>query len=415
MKIAGFAEGTRGGGPGLVGTIMILKSTAAHGHNVVLLMGGKVTPGRENFIASDADSALALKEGDGSFGIVSVKARTHWRFCPSMLWRFSKLVRSSDFVTLHSLYSFPVLAGYLLARLHRKPYGIWPHGVLAPFQRSVSARKKWIYNKLFADRILHNAAVIFYSAEGEREEAAPLRLPTPSVIVPDGFNAEEFADLPARGLFRARFLNGHTGPLVLFLARLNAKKGLDLLIRAMGRVIAEKPDVRLAIVGPPDPPSFNREVLQWVKKNGIESQTSLPGMADPQMRLEAYADSDLFVLPSHAENFGNSIFEAMASGIPVVVSDTLNYAAEFAKSGAGLAVPRTAEDFFTAIMKLLDQPEARSEMGTCGRVCARRYSLEETGAKIAKTIESVLLRRPFPDDLVPMTLPPGANVNKGMP
>ena len=402
MKIIGFVEGTRGDEPGIVGVPMILKSTAAHGHSVVLLMGGLPSLGSEKFVISDSDSALARKEGNGTFGIVSMRAWTHWRFCPAMLWRYSRLVREADFVTLHSLYSFPVLAGYLLARFHRKPYGIWPHGVLAPFQRLISARKKWIYNKLFGHRILQNASVIFYSAEGEREEAAALGLRSPSVVIPDGFDAESFAALPKRGCFRERFLTGHTGPLILFLARLNAKKGLDILIEAMQRVIAERPEARLAIVGPSDPPSFNNHVVQLVKENGIESQTVVPGMANSKMRLEAYADADVFVLPSHAENFGHSIFEAMACGVPVVVSETLNFAEEFSRAGAGFALPRTPEAFSTAIIDLIDRPGTRREMGNCGQLLARQYSLEVTGAKMARAVESILDRRLLPADLAPM-------------
>jgi glycosyltransferase involved in cell wall biosynthesis len=265
----------------------------------------------------------------------------------------------------------------------------------------VSARKKWIYNKVFANRILQNASVIFFSAEGEREEAAVLGLRPPSVLVPDGFDPSEFATLPERGQFREQFFGGHKGPLVLFLARLNAKKGLDVLIEAMRSVIAERPDVRLAIVGPPDPVSFRKDVLRWVKENNIESQTVLTGVADKEMRLQAFADSDVYVLPSHAENFGFSVFEAMACGLPVVVSDTLNFASEFARSGAGFVLPRAPEVFSDAILKLIDHPELRREMGARGRILVRQYSLEETGAKVSKTVESIFHRRPFPEDLVP--------------
>ena len=401
VRIVGFVEGARGDSPGIVGVPMILKSTAAHGHSIVLLMGGSPSLGSEKFVVPDASGALARKEGNGTFGIVSIKAWRYWFFCPPMLWRFHRLVRESDFVTLHSLYSFPVLAGYVLARLHRKPYGISPHGVLAPFQRVVSARKKWVYNKVFANRILQSASVIFYSAEGEREEAAILKLKPPSVLVPDGFDPSGFATLPGRGRFREQFFDGHKGPLVLFLARLNAKKGLDLLIAAMQRVIAARPDVRLAIVGPPDPISFNKDVLRWVKENNIESQTVLTGVADKVMRLQAFADADIYVLPSHAENFGFTVFEAMACGLPVVVSDTLNFAPDFARSGAAFVVPRSPVSFADAIIKLVDQPDLRLEMGIRGRALVHQYSLDETGAKVAKTIESILYRKPFSDDLVP--------------
>ena len=401
MRIVGFVEGARGDSPGIVGVPIILKSAAAQGLNVILLMGGSPSLGSNRFVVSDADAALARKEGNGTFGIISIKSWTFWFFCPSILWRFSRLVRDADFVTLHSLYSFPVLAGYLLARLHGKPYGISPHGVLAPFQRIVSARKKWIYNRVFGNRILQNASVIFYSAEGEREEASVLKLRPPSVLVPDGFDPSEFAILPERGRFRERFFDGHKGPLVLFLARLNAKKGLDLLIEAMRSVIAERPDVRLAIVGPPDPVSFNKDVLRWVRENNIEAQTALTGMADKEMRLQAFADSDVYVLPSHAENFGFTVFEAMACGIPVVVSDTLNFAPDFSRSGAGFVLSRTPEAFSKAILNLIGHPDLRNKMGACGRNLVRQYSLEETGAKVAKTVESILHRRPFPEDLVP--------------
>jgi len=403
LKIIGFAEGPRGGSPGIVSVPTILKSTAEHGHHVVLLMGGAANAGAEHFVVRDTRSALARVAGDGTFGIVVLKSWTHWRFCPEIVWRHWQLVKSSDFVMVHSLYSFPVLAGYVLARIFRKPYGIYLHGVLAPFQRQVSAQKKALYNKFFVNRILRNAAVIFYSAEGEREETRPLALTSSSVVVPDGFDASGFRALPVRGRFRARFFGGHTGPLVLFLARLNAKKGLDLLIEAMAKVIAERPDARLAIVGPPDPVPFKRQVEQWVKDAGIESQTVLTGNADAAMRLEAFADSDVYVLASHAENFGFSVFEAMACGVPAVVSETLNLAKEFAESGAAVALPRNANAFSAAILNLLGDPDLRRKMGECGEEFVQRYSLQETGAKVAATLESILERRPLPAYLAPVT------------
>jgi glycosyltransferase involved in cell wall biosynthesis len=402
--IVGFAEGPRGGSPGIVSVPTILKSTAEHGHSVVLLMGGAANSGSEHFVVRDAASALARKEGEGTFGIVVLKAWTHWRFCPAIFWRYWKLVRSSDFVMVHSLYSFPVLAGYSLARIFGKPYGIYLHGVLAPFQRQVSAQKKAVYNAFFTNRILSNASVIFFSAEGERAETKPLALRAPSVIVPDGFDASGFTVLPERGRFRARFFGGHTGPLILFLARLNAKKGLDLLVEAMAQVFAERPDARLAIVGPPDPVPFRKQVEQWIKDAGIESKTVLTGSADAEMRLEAFADSDIYVLASHAENFGFSVFEAMACGVPVVVSETLNFAGEFSDSGAAIALPRKSNAFSAAILNLLDHPELRRDMGECGKRFVRQYSLEETGAKVAATIESIKQRRPLPSYLAPITV-----------
>ena len=388
MKIIGFVEGAtlRKGGMGLVGVPTILASTAARGHHIALVMGGPPGTGMERFLVGDLKSAFRRREGDGTFGAVSVWATARWALAPAILWRARRDVSTADFVTLHSLYSFPVLAGYVLATLYRKPYGVWPHGVLAPFQRTVSAGTKWVYDKLFVNRILRHAAVIFYSAEGERDESKALTGDVNWAIVPDGIDVRRYSDLPARGLFRKRFALGERGPLILFLARLNRKKGLDLLLDAMAQVIHRRPDSQLAIVGPPDPPAFRGLVEEWITARGLQGKVHMMGGVTEAIKREALADADVFAMPSEAENFGFSVFEAMASGIPVVVSDTINYASEIAGSNAGYSVRRDAASVSDAILTLLDDGSRRELMGANGIALAKRYSQENTGELVEAAI-----------------------------
>jgi glycosyltransferase involved in cell wall biosynthesis len=401
VRIIGFTEGAirSKGGLGLVGVPLILGSTAARGHSITLVIGGPSYPGGERFLTHNVDNGFAKPQDGGAFGIMAMRAWGTWALAPAILWRLRKYVRTADWVSLHSVYSFPVLAGYLLARLYRKPYGIWPHGVFAPIQRRVSSRIKAVYNLLFANRILKGASVVIYSAAGEREEAKDLGLTTRSVIIPDGTDTSQFESLPPRGRFRQRFLAGYQGGLVLFLGRLNQKKGLDLLIQSMRLVADRRPDTRLAIVGPPDPSAFEHQLREWIRQSGIESHVVVTGAVSHEVKLEALADADIVILPSHAENFGHSVFEAMASSIPVVVSNTINYAEEIARSGAGLAVPRNPESLAEAMLHLLHNPSARAEMGANGPQLARRYSLEDTGRKVERVVESIVHRRPLPADL----------------
>lgn len=403
MTIVAFVEGAlaRKGGIGLMGGATNLRSTAWRGHRVLVAMGGPPSPGKQHYVAPDPESALARKEKAGSFGVVTFRASGVWAFCPSLLWRMNRFVREADFVSVHSLYSFPVLAGFLLARIHGKPYGIWPHGVWAPVQRKISARKKWLYDKLIGRRIAQSASLLFFSAEGEREEAQCLGLTAPSVVIPDGFDAGEFSSLPPRGLFRKRYLNGHAGPLILFLARLNAKKGLDVLIDAMAVIAAERPDARLAVVGPADPPEFEGEVRRRIQTRRLESVIALTGRVDAETKLQAFSDSNIYVLPSQAENFGFSIFEAMASRIPVVVSDTLNYSREIEAEGAGYSVPRDASHFASAVLALIANPELCRRMGENGSILAQRYSIEDTAEKVEGAIVSILSGRQLPAELKP--------------
>jgi glycosyltransferase involved in cell wall biosynthesis len=398
MKIVSLVEGAVAskGGIGIVGVPLAMRSLAERGHQIVLLVSGGVSPGTEGFVTKDVCTALTRIEGAGTFGILSFQAWRIWAFSLGMIRVANKLVRDADLIYLNSLYSFPVLLGYLLARKYRKPYCIWPHGVLAPFQRKQSARKKWLYDVLIARKMLENAAVVFYAASGEQDEAAQLRLTQTSAIVPNGVDVGVYSELPASGKFRAAFMDGHKGPLVIFLSRLAVKKGLDLLIKAMAEVVSQRPEVRLAIIGGPDPPSFARQVQAWVTENGLESNAVITGFVSPEEKLQAFADADVFVLPSQAENFGLSIFEAMASRLPVVISDTLNYAGEIVRSAAGFSVPREPHAFAEAILQLVREPVLRRQMGENGLRLARRYSWANTAAKIECVSESIVRHNPLP-------------------
>jgi glycosyltransferase involved in cell wall biosynthesis len=373
------------------------------------MIAGPISPGREKFLVPDVKSALQRAEGAGTFGVVCFRpwnfltSRTWetWSFAPGLLWQTYKHFRTVDCISLHSLYSFPVLVGYLLARLHRKPYGLWPHGVLAPFQRGVSPRKKWLYDNLVAKRMLNNASVLFFTASGEYEEAAGLRLRAPVAIVPEGMDASEFLSLPPKGQFRRQVFPGQDIELVVFLARLNAKKGLDLLIRAMAKVISRRPRARLAIVGPPDPPAFERKVSDWIRECGIDGHVVVTGLVSQEKKGEVMADADVFALPSQAENFGYSVFEAMASRVPVVVSDTINYAGEISLAGAGIAVPRNPECLADAIISLLADPDLRHRMGLKGLELARKFDWAKTGLSVERVFDCILNRRGVPSDLAP--------------
>ncbi len=401
MRVVSFVEGARlgSGGVGLVGVPSIARSIAERGHHVVLVVAGDIMPGAERFGQSSPDCIFHSLEGTPAFGIIPFPALGRWAFSPSLFTSMYRYVCHADFVTLHSLYSFPVLAGYAMARLAGKPYGVWPHGVLAPFQRRVSAKKKRAYDLVSARSILNDASVLFYSATGERDEAAPLRLRAPSVIVPHGIDLGEFSQLPARGQFRARYLGGHQGPLVLYLGRLNAKKGLDLLVAAFSRVVAQLPEARLAIVGAGDPPSFESQVDDWLRRWGIAERTVMPGLIAGDQKLSALADADVFVLPSHAENFCFAMFEAMAARVPVVIADSLNLAPEVERWEAGLVLRRDPEAFASGMLELLVNEELRRSMGERGLCMAKSYSWHSTGVRVEKTMKCIMEGMPLPAEL----------------
>lgn len=382
------------GGVGLVPVPPLARVLAERGHLVVVDMFGPPIPGAEAF---NGDTAQAFKR---NLVAVSYPANGRFAFSREGFVNVRSHIARADFVMLNSLYSFAVLSGYLGARRFGKKYSLTPHGVLAPFQRSVSRRKKTVYDFLFARRILEEASVLFYSAEGERNETAALQLHAPSVIIPHGIDLEPFAQLPARGVFRQKYLNGFDGPLALYLGRLNAKKGLDVLIQAMSLVHQKKPQARLALVGAGDPPEFAAQVQAWVHEKNLQDVIVMPGLLMGVEKMQALADADLFVLPSHAENFSYALFEAMASRLPVVIADALNFAPHVRAMGAGRVVAREPAALAGAMLELLASPETRTLMGARGAQLAARYSWNAVGEQMERAILAVLRNEPLPADLV---------------
>jgi glycosyltransferase involved in cell wall biosynthesis len=367
------------------------------------MVGGEAMPSARPMLRKDVESVFGA-DAAGDLGVVAFPALGRWCFSPSLYQAAMRNVRDADFVTLHSMYSFPVLAGYLAAKRHNKPFGLWPHGVFAPVQRKIGRTKKAAYDAAIARHILNDAAVLFYSADGERDEAESLGLRAPSVVIPHGLDTSAFEQPPIRGAFRQKHLAGHQGPVVLYLGRLNAKKGLDLLVEAMARVLRSTPDARLVIAGGGHPPSFAGDVRRWTERAGIQAATVLTGPVDEVEKVSALVDCDVFVLPSAAENFGFAMFEAMASGRPVVCSDTLNYAHEVRRYEAGIVVERHPANFAEAISTLISNPELRGIMGQNGRELVKHYSWESCGRKVELAIESVLSGARFPSDLRPEPL-----------
>jgi len=372
---------------------------ARRGHAVVLCVAGQANIDAQRFVTRTTSGVLMAGWASEGFHMLTDPAISKWAIAPKMVIRAARYARNADVITLHSVYSFPVLLGYLLARRYNKPYCLWPHGVLAPFQRRVSAGKKRVYGWLVAQRILNHASAIVFTSQGERDETRSLGVTARSVIIPHGIDTGPYEHLPERGAFRAQYLQAHSGPIVLFLSRLNAKKGLDVLIQAFAQVVEHLPDTCLAIVGNSDPPAFESEVQAWLRQYGLARHAAMTGPLTGESKRQAFADADVFVLPSHAENFGVAIFEAMASRLPIVVSDTLNYADEIRRSEAGFVVRRDPREFASAILKLLTDSDLRKRMGGNGLRMAQAYSWQACGEKVERTIQCVLQGKALPADL----------------
>jgi glycosyltransferase involved in cell wall biosynthesis len=177
--------------------------------------------------------------------------------------------------------------------------------------------------------------------------------------------------------------------VVLTLGRLAVKKGLDILIRAFAIAAREIPRASLVIAGPDDE-GIQPSLEQLAAHEGIGDRLVFPGMLVGDDKLSALAAADVWALPSHTENFGIAVMEALAAGCPTVVSPAVNLADEIGRSKAGLVRDAEPEPFAEAIASLLHDPARRSELAARAREFARRYDWDALAPGILEMYEGVV-------------------------
>ncbi len=137
------------------------------------------------------------------------------------------------------------------------------------------------------------------------------------------------------GLFLRTALKPKAKDISLFLGRIHRKKGCDMLIDAFAKVAADDPDLYLVMAGP-DQQQWSAKLKQTAANLGIKNRVFWPGMVTGDAKWGAFYGSEAFILPSHQENFGIAVAEALACGKPVLLADKVNIAEEIAEDGAGL-------------------------------------------------------------------------------
>lgn len=303
-------------------------------------------------------------------------------------------VPASDLVHIHSLYLFHNLVAGHWCRRFAVPYLVRPHGTLDPFIYRRHRRRKRLMEHLFERRNIRQAAALHFTTAAEAKLAEPFTFQTPGLVVPLGINFEEFAVLPEPGKFRCRHPEIGDQHIVLFFGRVNFKKGLDLLAKAFGAVARRRQDVHLVIAGP-DNEGWGGRVRTWLNEEGVGARTTFTGMLLGPEKLEVLRDASMFVLPSYSENFGLAVIEAMAAGLPVIISDQVNIWQEVQASGAGRVIPVDSAALAARILDLLDKPEAARRMGQQGRSLAQeRFQWARIARSLAEAYERIIAAHP---------------------
>lgn len=353
------------------------RAVAALGHEVTIF-----TTDRE--LAPGEGERLQSAAGQAAVRIFPQHAPRLFATSFPLAGALREAIPAADIVHLHSLYLFHTWATARLCRRFGVPYLLRPHGTLDPFLWRRHRARKAVLEMLFQNRVLREAAAIHYTAEDEQRLAAPYVQGAPGVVVPNGLDFGQYAHLPPPGAFRQRYPEIGDRRIVLFLSRLNFKKGLDLLIPAFAQAAKRHPDLHLVLAGPDD--GMETQTRAWIAAEGIGTHVTFTGMLGHEAKLAAFRDAAMFVLPSYSENFGLAVVEAMACGVPVAISDRINIWREIENAQAGLVAPPEIGAVARQIETLAGDPAAAAQMGIRGKAAAEA---KFSWARIARDLETV--------------------------
>lgn len=298
-----------------------------------------------------------------------------------------------DAVLVHGLWQYCGLAAWRALAGGATPYYVYAHGMLDPwFKRRYRLKhlKKWLYWPWAEYRVLRDArAVLFTCAEERRLARQSFWLYRCRELVCTLGIAPPPPLAPARAAFLAAHPQLHGRRLLLFLGRLHEKKGVDLLIDAFGAVAARDPQLHLVMAGP----APTAQLQRWRQRCaalGLDARVSWTGMLDGELKWGAFAAADLFVLPSHQENFGLAVAEALACGTPVLISDRVNIWREIDAAHAGLVGADTLAGTLDGLQRWLAlAPPARQAMALAARQC---YAHHFAIAAVARALAGQLAR-----------------------
>lgn len=325
-----------------------------------------------------------------------------WRrygYAPRLARWIADHARDYDAVIVNGLWNYASFAARQGLAGTDTPYFVFPHGMLDPWFRRAHPLKHLAKQALWwvnEGPLLNRATATLFTSEEERVLAE-------KVFWPYRLNAEVLgygtADLQGDAgqqiaLFRQLLPALGSRPFFLFLSRIHPKKGCDLLIEAFAAISASHPDFDLVIAGP-DQTGWRATLERLARQRGIESRIHWPGMLTGDAKFGAYHAAEAFVLPSHQENFGLVVAEAMACAKPVLITRQVNIWREVLSCGGGMAGPDDQPGVTNMLREFLAlPPESRRAMGQAARRgFETHFKIETAAIKLAAIIRAAIAER----------------------
>lgn len=304
-------------------------------------------------------------------------------YSPSMKNWLKQNIRKYDIIHMNEFRSYQNNVTCEFAIKFNVPYILQARGSLLPYNIKIPIYLrtfKKLYDFFWGFKILTNVNKVIALTDIERDQYISMGVPNDKVdLIPNAFNFQ--SSFVEKGSFRSKYGIKDDEKIILFLGRINKIKGLDLLVDSFTNLSEGLNNIKLVIVGPDD--GFLDELKNLIKDSEYENNIIITGPLYGKSKFEAFSDSDLYVLPSKYEAFGNTIIESLANETPVVVSEKCGIANFIHKNG-GLKFEYNEEDLTKKMYFLLTDEPLLKYYGFMGK----KYVLENYS--ISKVVKKLL-------------------------
>jgi glycosyltransferase involved in cell wall biosynthesis len=297
-----------------------------------------------------------------------------------------------DAVVVNGLWQYHSFGAWRALRNSDIPYVVYTHGMLDPWfkkQYPLKHLKKWLYWPWAEYRVLRDAQAVLFTCEEERllARASFWLYRCNEVVVSLGTSTPRGNAPEAIASFYERYPDLRGKKLALFMGRIHPKKGCDLLVEAFAKVLAEQSEWHLVIAGP-DSFRLQDELNERAEISRLQDRITWTGMLTGKLKWGALRAAEVFVLPSHQENFGIAVAEALAVELPTLISNKVNIWREVEADGAGIVAADTLDGTCKLLQSWMKMSEAEKRlMQQRARSCfEKRFEIR----KAAENLEAVL-------------------------
>ncbi|ROS16564.1 glycosyltransferase involved in cell wall biosynthesis [Raoultella sp. BIGb0399] len=340
----------------------------------------------ENNISPANSNLKIFNVGEGQGGYSYSRKLKNW---------LTQNVRKYDLVIIHGVWQYHSVVTSSVCLNEKVPYLLYSHGMLDPwFKKAYPLKhvKKMIYWMLFEKRVINKARSVVFTCEEEKilaRKSFPFYTPNESVTA-YGTAGSTFERSSAVEAFYVNFPELRNKKLILFVGRIHQKKGCDILLNAFAKIKERAQGYHVFFAGPDDS-EYAKSLKVETKQLGLQDVVTWGGMLQGEKKWGAYFASKVFALPSHQENFGIVVAEALSASLPVLISNKVNIWREIEAEHSGLIADDNVESFSKIVLDFIERSDEEQElMRTNAKRC---FDNKFEISKVAKSFEKIINER----------------------